>query len=52
MALVATARVSHAGVIFDPGSVLPGDVDRDRLLRLGAAVEQARPVRRPRAKGE
>ncbi len=50
MALIAVTPVCHAGVVFAPGETLPDHgVDRERLLRLGAAREQdEKPGRRRR----
>lgn len=52
MVLVALARVTVGGRLFEPGEELPADgVDRERLVRLGVA-EEAKPKARGRGRGK
>lgn len=52
MVLVALSRVTVAGRVFEPGEELPADgVDRERMLRLGAA-EEVKPPARQRRRGK
>ena len=52
MRLRALVRVSVAGRGFEPGELLPEEgVDRERMLRLGAA-EEVKPPARQRRRGK
>lgn len=53
MSAVALCQILHQGRVIEPGSVLPADIDAERLIRNGRAeLVPDKPKRTPKPKAD